>query len=204
MALIYTFLVLTIVSIVILFFRRKRAQTNNAIRINDTYDLQTISIADIDQMEDGTEFEEYLLRLLRALGYSDAYKTVGSHDFGADLVFTDSNGNRNIIQAKRYKIELSIGIDAVQQIYTARNYYQAKKATVIGTTKYTDSSDTLAGVNGVLLLDRKDLIDIITAYKIGDLIKARNIIEKEPRIIYEFWDNKDKTTEIKKDKKISL
>lgn len=51
-------------------------------------------------MEDGTEFEEYLLRLFLAVSYLDAYKTVGSHDFGADLVFSDIKGIRVIIQAK--------------------------------------------------------------------------------------------------------
>lgn len=164
-------------------------------------DLRSITIEDIDKMLDGSEFESYLHKLLIELGYSDAYKTVGSRDFGADLVFTNESGTRSIIQAKRYSTDSSVGISAVQEVYTARNFYQAKKAIVISTTNYTDSCETLAGVNGVLLLDRSDLIDIITAYQLNDINKARNIIEREPRIIYEFWDNSNYTIEIKKEKR---
>ncbi|WP_289140853.1 restriction endonuclease [uncultured Brevibacillus sp.] len=198
--------IIILILVVFSFLIRNRTRQSKILKINifENQDLKSITIENIDLMEDGSEFEEYLLRLFLALGYNDAYKTVGSHDFGADLVFSDSNGIRNVIQAKRYNSDSSIGIDAVQQIYAARNYYQAKKAVVIGTTKYTDSSDTLAGVNGVLLLDRNDLIEIITAFKYGNYEEARIIIEREPRVIYEFWDNKDRTFEIKKDKKMSI
>ncbi|WP_341538282.1 restriction endonuclease [Paenibacillus pinisoli] len=53
-------------------------------------------------MEDGSEFEMYLYRLFIELGYSNVYKTVGSRDFGADIVFTDREGIRKVVQAKRY------------------------------------------------------------------------------------------------------
>lgn len=202
MVFIYLVLLLTLIVVAILVFRKNRTKQIFKFRVNDTYDLKAISITDIDMMEDGSGFEEYLLRLLLALGYSDTYKTVASHDFGADLVFTDSKGFRTIIQAKRYSIDSFISIDAVQQVYTAKNYYQAKKTMVIGTTKYRDSTDKLAAVNAVLLLDRDDLINIIEAFKSNDYGKAKDIIEREPRIEYEVWDNKEKTFQIKRDKKM--
>jgi len=188
------FLVAVIIAIILFIKSRPKVTTRTKFSYDD---LKSIGIEQIDMMEDGSEFEIYLYRLLKELGYTDAYKTIDSGDFGADLVFTDRSGTRTIIQAKRYSSP--VGIDAVQQVYTARNYYQAKKAVVITNSFYTDSAETLAGVNAVLLLDRNDLISIINHFKSGIYEKSKSIIEKEPRIIYEFWDNPDMS--IKKDAK---
>ncbi|MGG0940491.1 restriction endonuclease [Brevibacillus centrosporus] len=168
----------------------------------DYTDLKSVQIEDIDTME-GTDFEQYLNLLLIELGYPDAYKTGNSRDFGADIVFTDSTGIRNIIQAKRYHPELPVSLDAVQQVYTARNYYQAKKAIVITSATFTDSCETLAGVNGVLLLDRNDLIEIIHSFQQSGYQRATLILEREPRVIYRYWDDPHYVRNINKDKKLA-
>ncbi|MBE0341381.1 restriction endonuclease, partial [Paenibacillus sp. 28ISP30-2] len=85
-------------------------------RILRDLDPRKIGIQDIDRMEDGSEFELYLQRLLSALGYKDIYKTTSSRDFGADLVFTDREGVRVVIQAKRYAVQNPVGLGAVQEI----------------------------------------------------------------------------------------
>lgn len=155
--------------------------------VEENYDLKNIDINDIDKMSDGSEFEMYLYRLLLELGYSDVYKTVGSRDFGADVIFTDREGVRNVVQAKRYGIDNPVGLSAVQEVFTSMRYYKAKKSIVVATTKYTDSCETLAGINRVTLLDRDDLIKVIDAFKQDDNIQAQEIIESEPRIILESW-----------------
>ncbi|UFJ41079.1 restriction endonuclease [Brevibacillus humidisoli] len=166
------------------------------------YDPLKIDINDIDRMVDGSEFEIYLYRLFLALGYSGVYKTVGSGDFGADLVFQDRTGTRNVIQAKRYGVNNPAGIHAVQEVFASMRYYKAKKAIVIATTNFTRSCETLAGINHVRLLDREELIDIIDAFKQGDIHRAKDIIEEEPRVILESWSEyNDPALEIKKDKK---
>ena len=93
----------------------------------EDYDLRDITIDHIDRMEDGSGFEMYLYRLLIELGYSGVYKTMGSRDFGADVVFTDPDGVRNVIQAKRYAVENPVGISAVQEVFSCMRYYKAKK-----------------------------------------------------------------------------
>lgn len=108
-----------------------------------------ITIQDIDRMEDGPEFEEYLYRLFLAMGYSDAYKTRGSRDFGSDLVFTDGEGYRNVVQAKRYSYP--VGLGAVQEVYGSMRYYRAKRSMVITSNQYTSACEELAGYNGVKL-----------------------------------------------------
>lgn len=183
--------IVLVIALLVILVSRKRVSYQAGFLLRD-YNLKEITINNIDKMVDGSEFEVYLHRLFRELGYMDAYKTKGSHDFGADLVFTDRTGIRTILQAKRYSPENMVGIEAVQQVYTARNYYQAKKAIVLATTSYTDSCETIAGVNGVLLLNRRDLVSMLEVFKEGKYEKAKDIIEREPRIIYEFWDHPER------------
>lgn len=92
--------VLIALSSLILILSRKK--DHSAVFVKEDYNLRVITMADIDKMEDGSGFEMYLYRLLIELGYSGVYKTIGSRDFGADVVFTDRKGVRNVIQAKRY------------------------------------------------------------------------------------------------------
>lgn len=201
----YIFVVIAVLIFAILLFvlnlRRKRKRS--AIFIEEDYDLKSVTMADIDRMEDGSGFEMYLYRLLIELGYSGVYKTIGSRDFGADVVFTDREGVRNVIQAKRYSVEHPVGISAVQEVFSCMRYYKAKKAIVIATTKFTDSCETLAGINYVKLIDRRDLINVIEAFRAGDLYEAREIIEGEPRMILESWSEANSNTlhEVRKDYK---
>ncbi|KAA8786692.1 restriction endonuclease [Paenibacillus amylolyticus] len=188
-----------VLSLAILILWRK---LNPPIKLDtEHYDLRDITIDDIDRMEDGSGFEMYLYRLLIELGYSGVYKTMGSRYFGADVVFTDSDGVRNVIQAKRYAIENPVGISAVQEVFSCMRYYKAKKAVVIATTRFTDSCETLAGINYVKLIDRTDLVGIIDAFRAGDILAARKIIEAEPRRILESWSEANSTDlhEVRKD-----
>lgn len=176
---------LCVVAVVGFIFKDKTKSRSISQPIEENYDLKAIDITDIDKMEDGSEFEMYLYRLLIELGYSGVYKTTNSRDFGADVVFTDREGIRNVVQAKRYTD--SVGISAVQEVFSCMRYYKAKKAIVIASSKFTEPCETLAGVNHVKLLDRADLIKIIEAFKEDDLRTAMNMIEAEPRMILESW-----------------
>ncbi|HZG18029.1 MAG TPA: restriction endonuclease [Candidatus Bathyarchaeia archaeon] len=200
---IYVFISMIAIALIIIMIllRKPSPKTTTPINIGEI-DPLSIDINDIDKMEDGSEFEMYLYRLFLALGYKGVYKTVGSGDFGADLVFLDRLGIRNVIQAKRYAVENPVGLGAVQEIYSSMRYYKAKKSIVITSSFYTGSCETLAGINHVKLLDRNDLIEIISTFKKGDYEKVKDIIEAEPRIILESWTEYiNEHTEIKKDKK---
>ncbi|MCM3781780.1 restriction endonuclease [Neobacillus mesonae] len=185
-------LIVIIARIVIRISRKRRQRELNPYKI---------SIKDIDRMEDGKDFEEYLHRLFLALGYEDAFKTVSSRDFGADLVFTDRNGNRAIIQAKRYAMSNPVGLSAVQEIYSAMPFYRAQRSIVITSGIYTDACVKLAGYNGVKLLDREELIDIIHWLKSRQEDDAMDLIEAEPRLILDSWDDYLKDKQLKKERK---
>lgn len=174
--------VITAVVVALLLSKRKPKYSKSEL-----IDPLNITIKDIDQMEDGSEFEEYLYRLFLALGYKDAYITPKSRDFGADLVFTDQDGYRNVVQAKRYSYP--VGLGAVQEVYGSMRYYRAKKSMVIASNMYTSACDDLAGYNGVKLHSRNDLIEIIDLFKRGDIEKVKDIIEGDPHMKYDSWDN---------------
>lgn len=196
-------MVVVIVVLGLLFLNFQRKQKRSAVFIEENYNLKAITMAEIDKMEDGSGFEMYLYRLFIELGYSGVYKTVGSRDFGADVIFTDSEGVRNVVQAKRYRIDNPVGISAVQEVFSCMRYYKAKRAIVIATAKFTEPCETLAGINHVKLLDRTDLINVIEAFRSDDIVAARKIIEGEPRMILESWSeaNSGVLHEIRKDYK---
>ncbi|OAB39052.1 endonuclease [Paenibacillus macquariensis subsp. defensor] len=203
----FGYIVFTIIIIVCVgtfigyIIKNKTAYKSTSQPLEENYALKAIDISDIDLMEDGTGFEMYLYRLFLELGYKGVYKTVGARDFGADVVFTDRDGIRNVVQAKRYSAP--VGISAVQEVFSCMRYYKAKKAIVIASAKFTEPCETLAGINHVKLLDRDDLISIIEAFKRDDIQAVKDRIEAEPRTILESWreTNSSVLHEIKKDYK---
>ncbi|WP_322923601.1 restriction endonuclease [Paenibacillus campi] len=197
-----TLIIIAVIAGSVIYFRHNRAKKLSPQQVKQ-YNLKHITIEHIDQMQDGSEFEEYLYRLFLELGYDGVYKTQGSRDFGADVVFTDREGVRNVIQAKRYTLPNKVGLGAVQEAFSCMRYYKAKKSMVITSSKFTDSCETLAGINHVKLLDRDDLIAMIKALQTDDHISIKNRIEAEPRMILETWSelNDPVLRDIKKDYK---
>ncbi|WP_332698056.1 restriction endonuclease [Halalkalibacter lacteus] len=145
------------------------------IRKKKRFDVGKITMADIDQMS-GHEFEDYLYVLFVALGYEETFLTKKSRDFGADLIFHDCSDIQTVVQAKRLTEKL--GLDAVQEIYAAKAYYQADKAVIItSTNQVSDPCRKLAAATQVSIVDRDDLKEVISYFKRGRLSDAQSIIE---------------------------
>ncbi len=149
-------------------------------RIRKQLDPRRITIKDIDSMLDGSDFERYLHRLFTELGYEEVYKTSTSGDFGADLVFADRYGERTVLQAKRYSPSNPVGLSAVQEVYGSMRVYGAQRAIVLTSGRYTAACRKLAAYNGVVLLDREDLEQIIDHFKSKQFEAAMETIEREP------------------------
>ena len=112
------------------------------------------SLEEIDRM-DGYDFEDYLESLFHALGYK-TIETPKSGDYGVDLILeTRSNKERICIQAKRYKG--SVGISAVQEIFSGNAYYDGDRAIVVTNSRFTNAARTLAQKIGVELVGRAEL-----------------------------------------------
>lgn len=110
---------------------------------------------EIDLMN-GSEFELFLAILFNNLGYR-VTQTPASNDYGADLVLEGMG--RIVVQAKRYKNK--VGVKAVQEINTARDYYGAQEAWVVTNNLFSTQAANLANSSSVRLIDRLELSDLI-------------------------------------------
>lgn len=108
----------------------------------------------------GLEFEHYLVALFRKNGYR-VKLTPASNDFGADVILEGKE--RIVIQAKRYSSK--VGIKAVQEISSAKGYYNAQEAWVITNNYFTSQAIRLAHATNVKLVDRSMLVDMILQSK---------------------------------------
>jgi len=163
-------------------------------RIRREANPRKITMRDIDKMEDGSEFELYLFHLFQQMGYGEVHKTTSSRDFGADLVFVDRQGRRSVVQAKRYGANHPVGLSAVQEIYASMRYYEADRSIVLTSARYTEACRTLAAVNGVKLLDREDLDELIVLFKSKRFDEAMELIEEDDDVLIETWQSRRKRT----------
>lgn len=138
------FLGLLIIYIIIIY-KRKKLEAR----------LSLAGMRDIDQM-DGIQFEQYLVVLFKRLGYR-VKRTPSSNDFGADLILEGEQ--RIVVQAKRYKNK--VGIKAVQEINSAKTYYNAAEAWVITNNFFTSHAIKLAKSADIRLIDRYILADLM-------------------------------------------
>ena len=97
------------------------------------------------------EYEEYVAEELRQEGFTDVDTTPKSGDFGADVLAKD--GERRIcVQCKRYAPGHPVGVKAVQEIYSAKDYYGCDEAYIYTTSDYTKAAIDMAGELGVILV----------------------------------------------------
>jgi len=108
----------------------------------------------------GIEFEEFLRDLYDALGYV-VHKT-DINDQGADLIVMHG-GEKIVIQAKRYKNK--VNNSAIQQVFTAKAFYECDKAIVITNSEYTKSAREVAEKVGVELWDATSLQSMLSSMK---------------------------------------
>ncbi len=69
-------------------------------------------------------------------------------------------------------------------------YYAADKSVVITSGRYTESCKTLAAVNGVKLLDRSDLEDMIDLFKSKRREEVMDVIESRAEVVASKWSRK--------------
>lgn len=103
---------------------------------------------------DGYEFENYVASLLRNNGYEKVEVTQKSKDYGADIV-AEKDGVRYVFQCKYYTSQ--VGIEAIQQIYSAKTYYDAHVAIAVTNNVFTNAAKILADELKVILWDCEDI-----------------------------------------------
>ena len=116
----------------------------------------TSGINIVDNLK-GKEFEEFLLSHFKNLGYKGELTPV-TNDYGADLILK-KDGEKIVVQAKRYSNK--VGIEAVQQIIGAKEYYKATKGMVVTNSFFTPNAVKLASSSNIELWDRNKLLNIL-------------------------------------------
>lgn len=131
--------------------------------------LLSSTFDDIDIME-GYEFENYLKTLFFYAGFG-AETTKKAKDYGADIILTDENGSKIVVQAKRYNKK--VGVKSVQEIMGAMSHYKANEGMVVTNSTFSFEAETLAKDNNIRLVDRKELIEMYKRVQQNLAIKAK-------------------------------
>ncbi|NOT96253.1 MAG: restriction endonuclease [Nitrospira sp.] len=114
-----------------------------------------MDIIAVDKLS-GRQFEIFLEKLLLDLGFTNLKQTPLSGDFGGDIL-AEKDSERYVIQAKRNA--RTVGVRAVQEAHTARDYYGATASMVIANRNFSGRAKELAHRCGCTLVDRVLLTD---------------------------------------------
>jgi restriction system protein len=112
------------------------------------------------------QFERFLQWFFEQQGYL-VQMTKKSHDQGADLIL-ERTGERTVVQAKRTKG--TVGNRAVQEVFAARGFYQANRALVITTSRFSKPAVDLANRLGVELWDWQRFLAELKNYQTSHTI----------------------------------
>jgi len=124
-------------------------------RFREFHDLMRSKVPEqsvVDYLS-GEQFETYVARLLRSLGYEVA-GTPKTGDQGADLI-ARKDGRTVVIQAKRY--EGPVGNKAVQEVIGAVHFYGGDEGWVVTNSTFTPSAKALAQKSNIRLVDSRNL-----------------------------------------------
>ena len=125
--------------------RRRRKEARAARRERDR--IRNSYVMNLDPYE----YEEYVAEELRSDGFTDVDTTPKSGDFGADVLARD--GDRKVcVQCKRYAPGHLVGVKAVQEIYSAKDYYGCDDAYIYTTSDYSPAAVEMANELGVILV----------------------------------------------------
>ena len=139
---------------------KRSAAIKNSIITNRPI-ISNVDIHYIDSL-DGVAFEKILGKIFKSMGYSVQF-TKTSGDQGADLLLSKGD-ELKIVQAKCYKDNVSNS--AVQEAVAAKAFYKYDLAAVATNSHFTQGAIDLAEANGVELIDRDKLIELLNVYPI--------------------------------------
>lgn len=132
--------------------------------INVEAETIPLTIKDIDRLNPNL-FEAYTAALYKKQGF-ETYLTPYSNDKGVDVVAMKT-GENYLFQVKQTKS--LVGNEAIQEICTAKNYYENVfkvkfNLFVITNSNFSSSAETLAMANNIKLIKRNQLEGLIFAH----------------------------------------
>jgi restriction system protein len=121
--------------------QREREQLT---RIKSLGDMLTLS---------NSEFEKFVGKLLSANAYYDVEQVGKSGDHGADLIAHDVQGNRVIVQCKKYSTGNNVGEPDIQKFAGSIMHYKAQRGIFVTTSLFTQNAKEFAKDKPILLVD---------------------------------------------------
>lgn len=140
--------------------------------------FKNVTIEKIDVLT-GRDFEQVVELIFKYCGYKTTL-TKASSDFGADVIVT-KHGLTWVVQTKLY-YNHQVGNSSVQQASSAIKYYHANFACVVTNWKFSSQAKTLAKAEGVLLIDRANLVEFLDCVKTGRREKFFSNLKKVMQI----------------------
>ncbi len=111
------------------------------------------------------EFEAYVARLFRRKGYRVEMRG-GSGDHGVDLMVTNRQRRKAVVQCKRYRNQ--IGPDIVRELYGTLMHEKAAHAFLVTTASISQSAQDWARGKPMTLIDGDELVHL--AALLGDRV----------------------------------
>ncbi len=105
-------------------------------------------------------FERYCAKVLRCLGYKDAYATQEGGDGGKDIIFTDS-GKTFYSECKRFGVDNSVGRPIVQKLVGSALADGAIPYAIFTTGRFTKEAIEEAKKTGVKCVGPIELLKMI-------------------------------------------
>ncbi|WP_236981061.1 restriction endonuclease [Membranihabitans maritimus] len=133
------------------------------------------------------DFEDFVGQLFKDNGYK-VKSTNYSGDFGADLIL-EKEGSITVVQIKRYHEENKVGVQDVNQVLGAANFYEAEQAMIVTTSTLSGPAKELCKKVKVFYWDWEILKDAIyTTYQLDDewLFDVTNEQPEESDEYFEF------------------
>ena len=134
---------------------------------SQTPSVKPLSLEQVEKLNPRL-FEAFVAALFTKQGYQ-VHLTPFANDKGVDVVAMNSHHNY-LVQAKQSLSALSN--DAIQEVFTSKNYYRARykedfKMTVLTNSKFGGSAKTLADSNEVELIEREELKALIKDFPVS-------------------------------------
>lgn len=144
---------------------RKLKKANKLSATISKSDIKTAvnnQLSIIDTMK-GSEFETFVVDLLKCNGFSNVNQTKISGDFGVDVIGFKDN-KKYVFQCKRFKGKL--GPKPIQEVYAGKKHYRADEAVVITNSEFTKAAKVLASDTDIICCDRNQLDKLLENYVI--------------------------------------
>lgn len=107
------------------------------------------------------EFEDYIAKLLKELGYENIVQTPYQNDGGKDII-CDYQGSKVFIECKHYKSDNTISRPYLQKLFAAMTENDVSNGIFITTSSFSSEAIKYGKQFGIRTIDGKELAGIIT------------------------------------------